>query len=559
MAKGFSPLIGLAVVVALAMVAVFGAMSLTNPAFAQSEPAAIEGLMVTSVGDGSINLSWDFVEDHIADSYQVRWAEAIDPVSSGTFVDTSNVNLTITPGTATTSVVAVIMSLNNGARYNVQVRSTLYGAGDEVTVMATPDEIPDGTTFIVSATPEEDMPGKAMLTWTYLDGTVVPAAEVTGWEYRTTEIGPGPLPDVTDDDIAVPDSMSDWTALSMVTGEDGTALDPFKATVSGLEGNRYHFRVRALNGEAMQTGSAAFVNTAVTNVATVMAAPADPVDPTITAISEDPGKNTRYTIKFTAGGGVEAGTQELVIELEDFGFPASVDSDDVTIRVNRGTGSFNEPSNPQDVAVSGKKLRITLDDTNPASMDDTKEGIAADDMVTITIAQAAGLSNPTEGGGYPAVITGGTLTKVTTAELMVPRIIGLDENDGGRGDIITVTGKGFKNGHTMTFWLDRNMNNLRDEANEAVLCDADVMDNDTASCTFDVSNPPFTGGVGGMYQMLDDDADDAKCDVDSATLDCNFINGSDGIGNYPSETIIIPTDSDDPIIRDQGHGQRPDL
>ena len=34
MAKGFSPLIGLAVVVALAMVAVFGAMSLTNPAYA---------------------------------------------------------------------------------------------------------------------------------------------------------------------------------------------------------------------------------------------------------------------------------------------------------------------------------------------------------------------------------------------------------------------------------------------------------------------------------------------------------------------------------------------
>ena len=34
MAKGLTPIIGLAVVVALAMVAVFGAMSLTNPAFA---------------------------------------------------------------------------------------------------------------------------------------------------------------------------------------------------------------------------------------------------------------------------------------------------------------------------------------------------------------------------------------------------------------------------------------------------------------------------------------------------------------------------------------------
>ena len=32
--KGFTPMIGLAVVVALALVAVFGAMSLTNPAFA---------------------------------------------------------------------------------------------------------------------------------------------------------------------------------------------------------------------------------------------------------------------------------------------------------------------------------------------------------------------------------------------------------------------------------------------------------------------------------------------------------------------------------------------
>ena len=44
MAKGFTPIIGLAVVVALAMVAVFGAMSLTNPAFAavNGQPADAE-------------------------------------------------------------------------------------------------------------------------------------------------------------------------------------------------------------------------------------------------------------------------------------------------------------------------------------------------------------------------------------------------------------------------------------------------------------------------------------------------------------------------------------
>ena len=40
MARGFTPMIGLAVVVALAMAAVFGAMSLANPASAQEMPDA---------------------------------------------------------------------------------------------------------------------------------------------------------------------------------------------------------------------------------------------------------------------------------------------------------------------------------------------------------------------------------------------------------------------------------------------------------------------------------------------------------------------------------------
>ena len=79
------------------------------------------------------------------------------------------------------------------------------------------------------------------------------------------------------------------------------------------------------------------------------------------------------------------------------------------------------------------------------------------------------------------------------------------------------------------------------------------MDNDIASCTFDVSNPPFTGGVGGSDQTLDPGEDDPKCNVASATLNCNFINGSDGIGNYPSETITVTVDGDDTVtVRDQG-------
>ena len=90
-----------------------------------------------------------------------------------------------------------------------------------------------------------------------------------------------------------------------------------------------------------------------------------------------------------------------------------------------------------------------------------------------------------------------------------------------------------------------------------MLCNAEVEDNDTASCSFDISNPPFTGGVGGSTQMTYEDDGDLKCNRDSATgLDCNFVNGSDGIGNYPSETI---TGSGDDMDERRGNGQRPDL
>ena len=72
MAKGFTPIIGLAVVVALAMVAVFGAMSLTNPAFAAvgqpadaelterefSPQAAPAGFKAVG-GEALVNLTWD--------------------------------------------------------------------------------------------------------------------------------------------------------------------------------------------------------------------------------------------------------------------------------------------------------------------------------------------------------------------------------------------------------------------------------------------------------------------------------------------------------------------
>ena len=124
---------------------------------------------------------------------------------------------------------------------------------------------------------------------------------------------------------------------------------------------------------------------------------------------------------------------------------------------------------------------------------------------------------------------------------MVKRKISLSGNDGGRGDTITVTGKGFKNGTGINFWLDRNINGMRD-AGEFLLCSTAVGSDDTASCDFDISNPPFARGVGGDGQEVgQDEAGDDKCAT--PYTDCNFVNAEDGRGNLSD--AFMPDMEDD--------------
>ena len=89
--------------------------------------------------------------------------------------------------------------------------------------------------------------------------------------------------------------------------------------------------------------------------------------PTFDSGSKTPGSNTRYDLEFGTTTEVNTLTDELSIELADFGFPASAASTSVAIRVDDACSYCSyapEDRNftPENVTVDGEKLVITLGD-----------------------------------------------------------------------------------------------------------------------------------------------------------------------------------------------------
>lgn len=272
------------------------------------------------------------------------------------------------------------------------------------------------------------------------------------------------------------------------------------------------------------------------------------LEPELVLTSENTSANTRQDVTFLVSSDLSAGTGEITIELEDFGFPGSVDVGSVgllsdawyatsdyagtpsvaehnPVAVSNTVAGYNTMGNrlrvagayqsgvvsPTDVTVSGEEIKISVPDMNPET--DRAEGITAGDLISVVLRQGSGITNPSEGKGVrgdpdadPPVVETGYTAKISnnvddveqeSSGAFVPRRVVLSEEDGGRGTSVTATGHGFKNGTSLGFFLDENTNGRRD-AGEVTLCDvAQVSSNDTGSCTFTVNNPPF--GVGDNF------------------------------------------------------------
>ena len=454
MAKRLTPFIGLAVVAALALAAAFGAFSL-NPAYAGSAAPNARGL--AQPGD-----------------FQAQAAPTNLPVPATnleeTAADTDRTDLT----TATNAPGNVRLGV--GGTFTFDVKNTI-----QPTTYADPVAPAEPDTYYVAA-PEG---GAVRLT---------PAVETAGsmrHYVNGLQVAAGTSTEVT------------------ITGESaGTAL----ITVTVLDGSTTCAAPCAWRDRSTYTFSVVVVGS------------------TLELDSSDPGANTRYDVDFVATTDLPSGISVITIELEDFGFPGSTiptavgvasdarydaDNDNRVPAVANTLARFNTAGalvaptgyptgliTPDDVTLSGEKLKITVPDMNPEN--DRGDGIRKGDLITIIVRQGVGISNPTEGKTtYKAVITNNEdSVEQTTNNVTVPFLVELDSDSGGRGKTVKATGKGFRNGTSLGFFLDEggtdgtgNPDGIYTSGVDTILCEvARVGDDDTGSCSFTVNNPPFDSG-----------------------------------------------------------------
>ena len=297
----------------------------------------------------------------------------------------------------------------------------------------------------------------------------------------------------------------------------------------------------------------------------------DPVEPaaTVKATPRSPAATARYEVTFTNGAEALEPLQDgIVMTLdEDVGVPRFIPPPAVQVRFQMVRTRTATPTAAGELPSRWNWTIRTTHAETPHSPSIRLSGAAAPtpprrtsrpQKVTVIFTKQAGLSNPTEGGAYswrvsttkrPDTAAGsspggavrqafgeaeGLTTPDNTQEdivtgLLVDWEVQLSHEGVSRGNEVTVIGRGYKNGTTLTFWRDANFDGRRDSG-ENELCRVEVGGNDIGTCSFLVSNPPFVPGFG-------------ECALKKAgegAADCNFVNGVDGL-NQPS-TLVRDTE-----------------
>ena len=155
---------------------------------------------------------------------------------------------------------------------------------------------------------------------------------------------------------------------------------------------------------------------------------------------------------------------DLVIEFhEDYGVPSTIRPVSVAITTDvRSDRAGEETYTPEDVHVDGEKIRLSLGDLDERDQQSAYI-FSGSERITVHFRQSAGITTPTEAGGYELVgiafgdneveFNDGTKGYLPNMEQPIYRKVSLSEEDGGLDTVVEAKGSGFKNGTSLSVFL----------------------------------------------------------------------------------------------------------
>ena len=236
-------------------------------------------------------------------------------------------------------------------------------------------------------------------------------------------------------------------------------------------------------------------------------------DPTVRASSRSPGARTGYEVAFVTPVEIAALTGSIVMELDDdIRVPQTINP--TRVRVQYRTADERVGGFAGDVSLTDQeepRRPTTVNVAHGVRKNNSQVASPAGAVVTVIFSREAGIANPTEGGSFAWKVGVGSGSRLVNADhpdsgvreafrlasadrqdtgLLVDREVQLSRKDVGRGQSVTVTARGYRDGRTLTVWRD---------TNEKVLCQVVVASNDVGRCNFTITVPPSSGLSGNVW------------------------------------------------------------
>ncbi len=406
-----------------------------------------------------------------------------------------------------------------------------------VTVVEPDAPLPMATSlnFMVDDTTAESAAmdeGEVTLSWTNPNDS-----RITGWQYST-------------------DAGATWMDIPVPAGETAGSLNSHSITVD--VGTTVSYQLRYMLSDGTMGGE----TVASTPFDVTVPVPPPPFLNTFKADDLEPGKNSWYTLNYKIDNEFNGGLHDMTIKLEGFGVPSSIGTSSIAMEVTEPNGD-SYTFNPASVGIDGKSIIITIPDVAPEA-EITKKSFAGGSTFRVILRQGSGITNPTLARTYGGLATwkdwndereifvdfadSGAAPKTHLIAagapaspgigVSVPRVVLLDETDGGLGDEVGVTGLGFENGGTLHFFLDKNGDGELG-AGEDVLCSVPSVSGNMGSCAFTVSTPTFATGDNYVNAVDGDGKIASKHVTDDNTFELKASIKATPAGGSPGEIIQV--------------------